>query len=206
MDGSPSIIVKRRGFLATLVGGLFGFLITVVLCATGLGVYALHIADGRINNVVQIADTVVDQLGQWRDVAPPFVAEAFDDHRADGYSRQVKVDVSLDSDSARDGRQRVVFRVTNDGDRDISLLALNVVLKDDRGTPIEDFRSFVATPLPLDAGDWRGPLNAGNTREFSRMVRVSGRDLAASAEVCELRVFEPSAAGDAKPTELAKRP
>jgi len=185
---TPAVVVKKPGFLATLASGFFGLLITVVVCAAGLGGYALHVVDSKLDSILDVGGTALEHVENWREVLPPLVTDAFDDRDGAHYDEHIEVDVELVG-GGRHG-ERVVFRVRNAGDESVSWLAFNVVVKDEGGIPIDDFRVYAATPLSLDADDWRGPLRRGSTREFAHWFYHHTRDDAASVaiEVTELRL------------------
>lgn len=195
MQQVPSVVVRKGGFLAAVARGLFGFLIAAVVCASGIAVYALHTVDGRIDNVVGLAETIVGNLKHVRENLPPVLADAIDDRRAEDYQGLVSVDVQCESVADAPDDSRITLHVYNQGDRTISLMALNVVLEDAEGKPLEDFRAYAATPLALDEDGWRGPLHPGQTREFVRWRHVprwkcGEGGVRAAVEVAQLRVFD----------------
>ena len=202
MEYAPSVVVKKGGFLSSLARGFFGLLTATVICVAGIGVYALHVVDGRLDQVLNMGEGVlasVTGLGgdalknakSLREALPPVFSDALNDRRAVDYRDAVTVDVRLaDAESRHDGRKRAVVRVSNNGSETISLLALNIVLEDARGLPVRDFCTYVATPIAIDCDeDIRGPLLPGSTRTFSKWIRDGAETNAVSFEVSDMRVF-----------------
>jgi hypothetical protein len=188
MSTMPAVIVRKGGFLAPLFYGLFGFLSAVVVCATLLGVYGLHIADTTTDSLFAIGGQVISGLPQWQQALPPMLAEALDDRRAPDYRGQI--DVVVETVPARDkrGRALTLIEVTNNGPETVTVLALNVVLEDEDGVPVQESRSYAATPIVIDEDDWRGPLLPGSTRKFTQCC-YHGAGLRPAVEVAELRVW-----------------
>lgn len=165
INPAPTVVVKKSGFFAALAGGFFGTVITIVLCGTALGIYGLRVVDGKLDSVLDFGSSFASQIEDWREVLPPLVSDAFNDRPGGDYDQNISIEARL----VESGRHsdRVVFAVTNNGQQAVSWLAINVVLKDDDDLPLDDFRVYAATPLPLPDDDWRGPLRSGSTREFA---------------------------------------
>ena len=195
MNGMPSVVVRKNSALSALFSGFFGLLIVLVLSVAGLGFYGLHVVDGRVSEVFALGGTVVENLPKWLKSLPPVLTDAVDDQRAPEYRDEIEYSVRLAGGPDDRGYMSAVVVVTNNGDRAISLMALNVVLEDEDGTPIRDFRAYVATPLALAEPDWRGPLLPGSTRKFATRVHTRSETPlgGVSAEISELRVFNPVA-------------
>jgi hypothetical protein len=202
MSSTPAVVVKKSGFLNGLFYGFFGFLITTVLCVTGLGVYGLSIADSKAVQAISTAERLITGVPEWvngmLDALPPAIADALHDRRDPGYRQQVDVKVR----PVRAGRSelinRVALDVTNNGPETISLMAVRVVLLDDDGAAADERVVYVATPLAIE-DEWRGPLLPGSTRKLSVSVYgVKPGDYEVSQEITELRIWQPeeSAADD----------
>jgi len=201
MNGGPAVLVRKTGFLSALCYGVFGFLTVTVMCVAGLGFRAISVIDSRAGNVFSLSENLVENLPVWIEHLPPAVADALDDRRAPEYRKELECDVRLVRSKDNSRWCDAVVEVTNNGDRAVSLLTLNVVLENARGVPLRDFRTFAATPLALESDEWRGPLLPGSTRKFSRRVYVERDEAEACAvEISTLRVFR------AAETSLAAAP
>jgi hypothetical protein len=115
MNQAPSVIVKKDGFFTAVARGFFGLLTTAVVCATGLGIYSLHLVDKKFGDIKSIGESVVGGLPKWRESLPPLVADAINDRRAPDYASNIDVKVRLVDGKRRD-RQRAVIEVSNHGD------------------------------------------------------------------------------------------
>jgi hypothetical protein len=196
----PAVVVKKSGLFSALFHGLFGFLTAVVLCATGLGFYGLHIVDETASGLFSLGDNLIQGLPQWKEALPPMLAEALNDRRDPGYRSELDIAVQTVSSRNRHDRPTTVIEVSNNGSETVTVLALNVVLEDENGVPVGEFRTYAATPLTVDEGDWRGPLLPGSTRKFTERCCGHGDTVRATIEVAELRVWneqEPVADADA---------
>lgn len=203
MNQVPNVIVKKDGFFTAVARGFFGLLTTAVVCATGIGLYSLHVVDKKFGDIRSIGESVVSGMPRWRESLPPILADAINDRRAADYASHIDVKVRLVDGKRRD-RQRAVIEVTNNGDETISLLSLNIRLEDADGVPVRTFTSYAATPLALNEGDWRGPiLPQSKTRKFSCEVFVAEYDLTAVAEIADIRVALPTAEPVATPATAA---
>lgn len=189
MSNMPAVIVRKGGFLTALFHGVFGFLTVVVICATGLGIYGLHTADGTVGSLLSLTGNVVSGLPDWLQNLPPLLSESLDDHRAPDYRDQIEVSVRTVPSPGDSHRELALIEVENNGPETITVLALTVVLEDENGVPACETRTYAATPFALDEDEWRGPLLPGSKRRF--MVGRYGHDdnLSATVEVAELRVW-----------------
>jgi hypothetical protein len=189
MNQSPTVVVRKGGFLSALAIGLFTFLTGAVVCASAVAFYGLHIVDNRSGDVVSTVQTIVAALPEWRRALPPAVSEALQDERDPSYREELTVAARIVPASGRSDASTAIIEVTNNGERTVSLLALRVALEDGSGVPLESFSTYVATPLAIGDDDWRGPLLPGSTRRISEGRWVSGRAARATVEVNELRVW-----------------
>jgi hypothetical protein len=203
MDGNPTIVVRKSGFFAAVAKGFFGLLMTLVVCVTVLGVFALRLVDHKADSLAGLAGTALSQLRHWQEILPPAVADAIHDRRALEEAASVAVDAHV-----VDGPNgpRMVFSVANNSDEVITLLALDVTVRNG-DLPIDTFTMYAATPLATEHGSWRGPLPPGAKRELVRRFdrgqrghfgftdrdgeRKSDGNLDISATPVELRVAEP---------------
>ncbi len=183
MNSGPSVVVRKGGFFSALVTGFFGFLITLVVSATVLGVAAMWVFDSRVTQVVGFAETAVRGLAGWRETFPPAVVDALDDRPANDYWSQVDIDFDFIQDERR---PRMAVIIKNTGGETISLLTLQVLLRDESGDPVHDFMLPVAMPLPLN-DDVPGPILPGSTRTLVIPVYRAAA-LKAEAEPSILRV------------------
>jgi hypothetical protein len=189
MSNMPTVIVRKGGFLSALFHGLFGFLIVVVLCASALGFYALRMVDGRVSDAFAIAGQWVSDLPEWQQNLPPMLFETLDSRRAVDYRDRIDVSVRTATSPRQSNREVTVIEVTNNGSETVTVLALNVVLEDGNGVPVQEFRTYAATPLAINEDDWRGPLLPGSTRKFVKPCCGHERGLKATVDVAELRVW-----------------
>jgi hypothetical protein len=189
MSGVPAVIVKKGGFLSALFHGVFGFLTVVVICASGLGFYALHIADDTLDDLFSMTRDAVAGLPEWKQNMPPLLAELLDDRRAPDYRAQVETSAKMVASSRRADREQAIVEVTNNGSETITVLALNMVLEDRNGVPVCEKRVYAATPIAVDDDDWRGPLFPGDTRRFAVLCYGAEEELRPTVQVAELRVW-----------------
>lgn len=207
MSTMPAVVVRKGGFLSSLFSGLFGFLIATVVCASGLGFYALHIVDTKVDGLFTITSDVISGLPEWHRNLPPLLSELLDDRRAPDYREQINVAVQTLPCPEDPAREVTVVSVANKGSETITVLALNVVLENADGVPVSERRVYAATPIAVDEDDWRGPLLPAESRQF--VVQRHGRcygdrldGLEASVGVTELRIWNgpraalPEASGD----------
>jgi hypothetical protein len=189
MSAAPTVVVRKGGFLSPLFHGVFGFLTVVVVCASGLGFYALHIANTKVDGLFDLTSDVIGGLPEWQRNLPPLLGEILDDRRAPEYRQRVDVRVRTAPSPDRFERELTVVEVANNGPETISVLALNIVLENEDGVPVFDHRVYAATPVAADEGEWRGLLFPEDTRRF--VVCRSGHEcgLRPTVQVAELRVW-----------------
>lgn len=195
MSTVPAVIVRKGGFLSALFHGLFGFLAVLVVCSSAVGVYGLHVVDGKVSRFLDIGENVVAGLPQWKEVLPPLLADALDDHRAPDYRAQLDVTVRTAASPDDRDRELTVVEVRNRGSETVSLLALNITLENEDGVPIGEDRAYAATPILCDEAEWRGPLLPDATRRFTLRCWRHDRGLQPKVEIAELRVWNGSKAG-----------
>lgn len=204
MSGVPAVIVKKGGFLSSLFTGLFGFLIAVVVCASGLGFYGLHLVDKMAGGLFGVTGDVIAGLPQWQQNLPPLLAESLDDRRAPDYREKIDLTVKSITTAELKNDLTTLVVVTNRGSETVTLLAMNITLENAEGIPFSERRVYAATPITLDDDDWRGPLMPSETRKFlvrhCRDAREGEKtNLQASVSIADLRVWNgPSAKRDAE--------
>jgi hypothetical protein len=187
MNQMPSVIVKKGGFLSSLATGFFTFLTTAVVCGSGLTFYWFHIADKHLGQAFSAGGDLIASLPQWRENLPPALADAVTDRRDPQYRESVEITARL-IEPARKGATRVLIEIENKGPEVISLMALNVRVKDASGLPIDRFVAYAATPLSVDPDQWPGAILPGSKREIVRTLH-DGRDAhSIGVEVTELRI------------------
>jgi len=202
MNSSPSVVVRKSGFLAALAKGVFGTLIAVVICGTALGVYGLRICDRHAetlsNEAMGLVHQVIALLPEWQKALPPQFAEALHDRRAPEYREHIDVHARLASSDTYRDQALAVIEVTNTGAETVSLLTLHVVLEDDDGIPLHESSVMAATPIVLD-DDWRGPLLPGSSRRMAlHSHRWSAQKVTSvTAELTDVRLWvAPEGNGD----------
>ena len=208
MSSSPTVVVKKGGALTALISGIFGTLIVCILCAVALVCYALNIADRKVSDVMGIGQALAGNLAEWSESLPPAVADLLSDRRAPDYREQIDAHVRVVPDRRRSERGRLVVEVTNNGSEVVTLLTARIVFLDEDGVPLRETRTFAATPLSLDEGEWRGPLQPGSTRHYSELLRDGGDVAEVAFEITDLRVWtapelaEPAATASVAQPEL----
>lgn len=191
MSGSPSVIVNKGGFLSSLVRGVFGTIMVVVICGTALGLYGMRMVNGKadmlVENGVRITERLLEALPEWQKAMPPQVADALVDRRAPDYRDQVEVTARVVNDR---GNDVVVVEVTNHGDEIISMLPLRVVMEDSDGVPIMQESVYAVSPVQI-CDEWPGPLwpNSGPRKIKLADYRFRGvHNANATVEITDLRV------------------
>ncbi|MEW6249467.1 MAG: hypothetical protein AB1716_02390 [Planctomycetota bacterium] len=201
MNSGPAVVVKKAGFLAALVRGIFGTIMVLIVCATALTLYGMRIA----NNFIQA-------LPNWRETAAPCVFDALNDRRAIEYRDSLRINTRLErlepdgGSSTRSGegdRGVVRIEVTNTGPEVVSLLALRVVVEDDSPARICELPMTVATPVQIE-GNWRGTLLPNETRVVGRRLCDIQGDAKVTYEIADLRVWN-GPRGASQPAPAAER-
>lgn len=213
MSTQPSVVVNKKGGVFTaLVQGFFGFLIVSIVCVTLLGAYALWVADKKTDIALEWAEkigdggfTVVNSLAgnlkNWREIAPPILADALNDRREPEYREELAIDASVVPSVENKHEGRVVVEVTNHGAQTVSLLTARLVMSNANGTPFNEVITSIATPLAfqVDEQQFRGPLMPGSSRRILVMQPHGHRPLDApldtqvNCEISELRVWQGAA-------------
>jgi hypothetical protein len=213
MNGSPSVVVNKGGFFSSLARGFFMMIITIVICATIIGVFGMRVVDSKfhylLDNVGTITAKVVETLPQWQEALPPQIGDALNDRRAPDYREQVDISARM---VEVDGDDLVLIEVANKGDEIISMLPLRVVLENDDGVPVREITLYAVAPLQL-GDDVPGPLwpDTGTRKITRRLWFGEGDDGPnVTVELTDLRVavIPPGgeAAGEVEVPELAEAP
>ncbi len=203
MNAMPAVVVRKGGFFSALAYGFFGLLTTGVVCAGGVALYAVHVVDKNVGRLLAAGDSILENLPEWQESMPPVISEALNDRRDPGYRDQLKITVRLAEQRGAPESGRAVIEVRNEGEQAVSLLAVRVVLEDEDAVPQADFVAYAATPLALEdvswvvcgrpSSGWPGALLPGETRRITRRVVGDLKELSASVEISELRVWTPGA-------------
>lgn len=205
MDAMSPIIVKK-GFLSAVAQGLFGTLITAIVCVSGLGFYLVNIVDRKTGDLFSFTQETISSLPALRAALPPAIADALADRRDPSYRQQLDVAAELIAEGKGDEgwSRRVVLSVTNKGDQTISLLAVRLVLLDAQGVPVRAVLQHAATPIALQDEQWNGPLMPGGVRKIPLTIAADDKYASVSAEVTDLRIWTgPEAATSAPRADSA---
>ena len=210
MSSQPSVVVnKKGGVLTALVQGIFGFLIVSVLCVTVLGAYALWVADKKTDIALEWVQNISGDSGEavqalaanlrnWREIAPPIIADAFNDRRDPAYREELELAVSVVPSLANQHEGSVLVEVTNHGEETVSLLTTRLEICDQHGVPAKQVITAVATPIAFQADDvqFQGPLMPGSSRRYLVTTEDCHRRLvvplnaSVSYEIAEVRLWE----------------
>jgi hypothetical protein len=196
MNSAPAVIVNKGGFLSAVAKGVFGTIMTVVLCGTALGLYGMYMADKHFGHFAQ---QVFDNLPHWQQALPPLLADALNDRRAPEYRPALDITTRYVPGRADSDRGVLVLDIQNKGPDTVSLLALRLVVEDESNERFSEINTLAVSPLPF--GDEPGPLQPGSTRQIvQRLTHIKGEPKA-KVEVSELRVWNgpPAKAEEALP-------
>lgn len=186
MSSGPAVIVNKGkgGFLSALARGLFGTIMTVVVCGTALGLYGMHMVDKHFG---RLAQQVIDAWPQWQQALPPVLADALNDHRAPEYRESLNITTRYVPDRRDTDRGALLLDIHNQGAETVSLLTLRLVVEDESEERFYELSTAAATPLSF--GDQRGPLQPGSDREIvQRLWHVAGVPKV-KVEINELRIW-----------------
>lgn len=192
-EGGTTVVRKRMGFLSVVVVSLAAIIMTVVLCASAIGLYGLRIFDHKADSLSGFVQETLRSLPAVREALPPALADAIDDVRKPAYRENLDVEVRLAGRDQR-GCERAVVEVTNKGDEVVSLLTMRVVGSDGGGDPVQEWQVWAATPIQID-DDWRGPILPGETRRFPIHSYGQEQIERVSHEITEIRVWRGENAG-----------
>ncbi len=210
MSTQPSVVVnKKGGFFTAIAQGFFGFLIVTIVCATLLGMYGLWVADKKTDVALDLvarltgdsadmAKSVLQELRNWREIAPPLIADAFNDRRDPTYRDQLDFSTSIAPYGEDSDRYCVIVEVANNGAETVSLLTARISVSNPGAAPDREIVAAVATPLAFEVDHelFRGPLLPGSVRRFvvdNGYGFGRGRELSREArvthEITELRLW-----------------
>ncbi len=193
MYEQPAVVVRKGGFFAALAKGLFAFLITLVVCAAGVGIFALRVVDNKTDTILQSAlETLRTGMPEWRTALPPVLVDFLNDKRAPQYRDALEIEV-------RQRKHFAIVEVTNNGDQTVTLLAARLIALDKDGEPFDEYSTYLATPIMGDDHDLRGPILPGQTRTAIKVLHGHRRDRAPArlqAEITDLRVWSEDSAGE----------
>lgn len=188
---SGTTVVQRGSFFSAFAYGLFGMLTALIVCAAGVGIYALNVVDRRVDTALTtstgLLKSLPEILPEIREALPPALADTLADVRDPNYRSQLTVDTHLAS-IGRDDTREVVINVQNNGDKTVSLMALRIVLLDANNTPVHSLVTYAATPLTVDQ-EWRGPILPGSMRRCGMYVYRCSPDLTPQIEITDVRTW-----------------
>jgi hypothetical protein len=205
MSPSPTVVVKKGGVLTALVSGLFGLLIVCVICATGLGWYGLSLADRKVADVFNAGTTLLRVLPEWRQ-SLPVLGDALNDRRAPEYRNALKATAALWPERGPRGGAVAMVEVTNGGPAMVTYLTARIVASDHDGVPRCERRTFIATPVTLPEGDWRGPLLPGDTRKLAIALPRGEVGMQVALELTDVRIWTGPATESAGTSAAAAQP
>jgi hypothetical protein len=195
MHHERPVVVRRGGFFPALAYGFFATLITLLIIAGGVALYAVNVVDRKSSHLLEFGQGAVMALPDYIEALPPAIADLLNDRRAPGYRDHVEVQARVVAGDALHKRQRLLVDVTNKGDQMITLLAVRVVLANADDVPVRALSTYAATPVMIE-DEWRGPLMPQATRRCALVVyHDSDAVLTPQVEITDLRVWKDSPAG-----------
>ena len=193
MNGPSHITVRKHSFLSSTAFGISAIIITVIVSATVVLLYTVHLASDKSERVISLAQSAVRGLPEFQRSLPPALADMLDDRRQPDYAGHLAITAKVTSRPESHGRTRTAIEIVNNGDEVVSLLSLRVVLLDEHDELLCESQEYAATPVAIDDG-WRGPLMPGSKRRFvcwrSYHHAVAPTDvITPEIEITELRVW-----------------
>jgi len=175
-------------FLSSLVWGICSVIMVTVICASALVFYSLAIVDTKADSVVELVEDLIggDIPGIAKSV--PILADALNNERRLEYVDDLDISVRLDEHPQRHDLMQAVVSVANEGQEQVSLLCMRVVITDGKGRIVDEDTECIATPIPLD-DNMPGPLLPGYTRRLTVGTFKSIEDPSAEYEISEIRVW-----------------
>lgn len=193
MSGHSNITLRKHSFLSSTAFGLSAIIITLIVSATVVLLYGVHLASDKSERVIDLAQSAVRGLPEFQQSLPPALADMLNDRRQPDYAGQLAITAKVTSRPESHGRTRTAIEVVNNGKEVVSLLSLRVVLLDEDDQLLCESQEWAATPVAID-DDWRGPLMPGSKRRFVCWRRcpyeVGPLDvIKPEIEITELRVW-----------------
>ena len=192
MNGGPAVVVNKGGFFAAVAKGLFSTIIVVLICGTALGLTGMYVFNSNVHlftgQVSSIVHEVVTKLPDLQKALQPLLADALNDHRDWDYRDQLAIKTRFERGAKHEENGVVVLELKNNGKEAISFLTLRMTVEDDSDEAVCELPVFAASPIQID-GDWRGPLQPGQSRIIARRVRDVVGEPTISTELTDLRVF-----------------
>jgi hypothetical protein len=180
----PAVIVNKSGFFSSIVKGIFGTIMVVIICATALGLYAVYALDHNIGRITSIVNSGEPS---WQVLLPPVLGEALNDRRALDYRRSLDIEARVERGSVGEGRGVLVIEVHNRGSQVVSWLGLRAVVEDESPEKYLSLNIMAATPAMM--GDWRGPLGPGESTIVTRAIHDVQGTPKVRIEVADLRTW-----------------
>jgi hypothetical protein len=203
-DSSNTVVRKPMSFLGVAALGISAVLVTAIVCASCWGFYGLHIVNKRSQDVMSLVQSTAERFPQIVESLPPVFADALNDQRDPSYRDNLDIETHMLDEVDRWGAGRAVVKISNTGDRIVSLLSMRVVTLDADGDPTDEENVWAATPIQVDH-DWRGPLLPGETRRII-VNQLHGERVASVAhEITELRVWQGEKRSDGAKTSVCNR-
>ncbi len=184
MSSHAPVVVRKGGFLSSLVLGLFGTIAVVVICTAAVVIYGMNLVDRKFDQIVRLTPEMLQTLEDWQSFLPPVLSDALRDRRDPAYREQVEMSVDFLIDDNGLGKAPVLS-IDNTGQETISLLGVRIVVENNAGTPLRDWVEYPVTPLALEH-EWPGPLLPGSDRRF----RLHGQSIASVARPVRLEIVE----------------
>jgi len=196
MNSHSHVTVRKHSFLASTASGLSAIVITVIVSATVVLLYAVHLASDKSERVIALAQSAVHGLPEFQQSLPPALADMLDDRRQPDYAGQLAITARVTAQPGSNGRTRTAVEIVNNGNQVVSLLSLRVVLLDEHDELLCESQEWAATPVAVE-NDWRGPLMPGSRRRFvcsrSCPYDVGPLDvIKPEIEITELRIWNAS--------------
>ncbi len=196
MNGHSHVTVRKHSFLSSTAFGLSAIVITVIVSATVVLLYAVHLASDKSERIITLAQSAVRSLPEFQQALPPALADMLNDRRQPDYAGQLAITAKVTAQPGSNGRSRTAIEIVNNGNQVVSLLSLRVVLLDEHDELLCESQEWAATPVAVE-NDWRGPLMPGSKRRFvcsrSCPYDVGPLDvIKPEIEITELRVWNAS--------------
>jgi hypothetical protein len=210
MNQPSYITFRRHTFLSSLAMGLSAIVITLLISATVVALYVVHLASEKSDQVLAVAKGAILGLPEFTKSLPPALSDMLNDHRDPRYTHELAISARAISRPDEYGPICTEIEIVNNGQSVVSLMSLRVTLLDDNEHLLGESHEWAATPVSAEGG-WKGPILPGSKRRIvCRTAFPWGTtpttSLNAEVEVTELRVWTDATGQNAPSQPMASVP
>jgi hypothetical protein len=194
----------KRTFLSSFVSGLSCIIVTLIICATIILIYGIHMTGKKTQEFVTLMQNTIHSLPAIQESLPPVVSDILNNKREIEYRDQIEISAKPIVNQ-QNGRLGASVTILNKGPKVVSLMSLRIVVLNNKDEVLSEINQWVVTPV-AGKNNWPGLLMPNSQRYLSSFGQSPSyttnlNDLKTRVEITEIRTWDKEASAPKESNE-----